>query len=378
MSTNRNILNVRLTLWFLAMGSVVALYIACGTQMPATDSQDPAGTLGVPGPPGAMGLPGPMGAPGADGDIRVYGNGSAGSKIVSADEDWQNTPPTNLMFTDFTVNAGVTLNIPSGTVIRCTGSFTNHGTIQVFLAGAGGGNPGGTPPGMIQPAIALPDPGISRRAPEVAELGDDSQFRRGSAGGAGILSLQGRFLLHPGIKAGGGGMGTFANGGGDGGCSFTVLAKTAVVNSETGTINADAFGGAEGSGGGGGGIIILASKETVTNNGALSAKGGDGGPSNAETGPGGGGGGGIINLLAPVINQGAGATTVVTGGLAGEAIANSVTTTPRWGGGGGGACRGKGGNGGHVDAGGTVTPRDAQDGGPGEVYTNLLNPSPLF
>ena len=157
-----------------------------------------------------------------------------------------------------------------------------------------------------------------------------------------------------------------------------MLARTAIVNSDTGEILADASAGLQGSGGGGGGIIILASMGSVTNNGMLSAKGGNGGDSNNTTGPGGGGGGGIINFLAPVINHGAGATELVNGGTAGAAVFQSVTSTFRWGGGGGGACRGNGGSGGHLDAGTPVTPEDAEDGDVGEVYECLYDPTPLF
>lgn len=374
MSSCKRYFSLRPIPFMLAIGLFVGLYVACGTQ-PAGNLQGPPGALGLPGP---MGLPGPAGPPGMDGATLVYGNGSAGARTIAADEDWQDTPPTNLMFTDFTVNAGITLDVPSGTVIRCSGTFTNQGTIRVRFSGATGGNPGGSPGGMIQPEVFLPHPGVSRGAAGIPEFGNDTQFRLGGGGGNGLISLQGRFLLHPGTFGGGGGFGTFAFGGGNGGEAFSVLARTAIVNGDTGSIQTDGSAGLDGSGGGGGGIIILASMASVTNNGTLSAIGGNGGPSNSTTGPGGGGGGGIINFLAPSITHGPGATELVNGGTAGAAMFQSVTATFRWGGGGGGACRGNGGSGGSLDAGAPVTPEDAEGGEPGEVYENLYDPTPLF
>jgi len=378
MASCMKFLIVRLTSMMFATGLLIGLYVACGTQMPGGNLQGPPGALGLPGPAGPMGVPGPAGPAGMDALSLVYGNSSAGARILSVDEDWQDTPPTNLMFTDFTVSAGVTLDIPSGTVIRCSGTFTNNGIIRVRFAGASGGNPSGTPSGMVQPELALPHPGVGRAGAGIPEFGDDTQFRLGGSGGNGLLSMQGRFLLHPGTFGGGGGFGTFAFGGGSGGESLRVLARTAILNSDTGEIRADGSAGLQGSGGGGGGIIILASMGSVTNNGTLSAVGGNGGPSNNTTGPGGGGGGGIINFLAPVINHGAGAMELVNGGTAGAAMFQSVTATFRWGGGGGGACRGNGGSGGHLDAGAPVTPEDAEDGDVGEVYESLYDPTPLF
>lgn len=378
MSNGRRIHLVRPASMMLASGLAIGLYVACGTQTPGGNLQGPPGALGLPGPVGPMGEAGPAGPAGVDGASLVYGNGSAGARTIAVDEDWQDTPPTNLMFTDFTVNAGVTLDVPSGTVIRCSGTFTNDGTILVRFSGASGGNPAGNPSGMIQPEIALPHPGVARGGAGIPEFGDDTQFRLGGSGGSGLLSMQGRFLLHPGTFGGGGGFGTFAFGGGGGGEAFSVLARTAIVNGDTGTIQADGSAVLQGSGGGGGGIIILASMGSVTNNGTLSVKGGDGGPSNNTTGPGGGGGGGIINFLAPVISHGPGAMELVNGGAAGAAVFQSVTATFRWGGGGGGACRGNGGSGGHLDAGTPVTPEDAEAGEAGEVYECVYDPTPLL
>ena len=51
-----------------------------------------------------------------DGIRRIYGDGSAGAKVVSSDENWNSATnrQTNLQFTDLTIESGVTLIIPSG------------------------------------------------------------------------------------------------------------------------------------------------------------------------------------------------------------------------------------------------------------------------
>src|SRR6185436_15592993 len=88
--------------------------------------------------PGTNGTNGMDGAAGGDGQLRIFGDGSAGAKTVAADEVWTGlTAPTNPQFTDVTINAGTTLTVQSGTVIRCTGTFTNNGMIVVSVAAAG-------------------------------------------------------------------------------------------------------------------------------------------------------------------------------------------------------------------------------------------------
>src|SRR5207244_3958635 len=63
--------------------------------------------------------------------ILAFGDGSAGDRLVAADEDWSDAAqlPANLQFADFIVNAGVTLTLPSGLTIRCAGFFLNRGHI---------------------------------------------------------------------------------------------------------------------------------------------------------------------------------------------------------------------------------------------------------
>jgi hypothetical protein len=74
--------------------------------------------------------PGPPGPPGTDGQLRIYGDGSAGGVKVSATTDLLTLVPNgNFQFDNLTVDATATLNVPSGTVIRCTGTFTDNGSI---------------------------------------------------------------------------------------------------------------------------------------------------------------------------------------------------------------------------------------------------------
>src|SRR5262249_49816779 len=72
-----------------------------------------------------------------------YGDASQGDVDVTATTDLYALIPTlNFQFRNFTVDAGVTLTVPSGTVLRCTGTFSNNGVITV-LPGAAGGRAGG-------------------------------------------------------------------------------------------------------------------------------------------------------------------------------------------------------------------------------------------
>jgi hypothetical protein len=335
--------------------------------------QGPAGSQGLQGETGPTGLTGPQGLAGADGQLRIYGNGSAGARVVSVSGTMDDT---NFQYTDFTVNAGVTFSVPSGTVIRCTGTFTNNGTITV-LPGCPGGQIEGTDTGQVLPNLWNPDPGISLRAPENGEIGDTT--RRGGRGGTGLSAFQAQFVLIPGPKAGGGGAGTMLGGtgaGGSGGGSLVVLAQTGIVNAGVGQILADGTMGVNGTGGGGGGVIILASPGTVTNSGIISTQGGAGNDSNNAVGPGGGGGGGIVHLLAPTIQTGGG-TINVSGGAAGAVVAN-VGSVTREGGSGGGACGGNGGDGGGT-TGGPISPANpGTNGADGYSVQSLVDPTALF
>jgi len=69
--------------------------------------------------------------------MTIFGNGSAGSKHISVDTIFD-VNEFNLQYKDFTIDATVTLTIPSGAILRCHGTFTNNGTLIVPTAAAGG------------------------------------------------------------------------------------------------------------------------------------------------------------------------------------------------------------------------------------------------
>lgn len=299
-----------------------------------------------------LGATGPQGPSGA---LALYGDGSAGAFTVSSDANLiLNSSALGGLtaeFTDFTVNAGVTLTVPSGTVIKCTGNCTINGTITVEKA-ASNGHPGiGMSPGSL------------------------------NAGGTGIASWfqSGTNFLR--IPPYGGGAGAKPNAtltGGEGGGSFAVYAQGSINISATGRIEANGVSstqtapvgiGVPGGGGGAGGLIVLVSKSTITLSGVLRANAGngsngyDGNAGNAEGG-GGGGGGGLIAMVTPTSPTITGATQT-SAGTAGQTGGASATINP---GGGGGAAIGNGGNGG-------ITGSAASAGNPGR-FIIILAPEP--
>jgi hypothetical protein len=342
-----------------------------------------AGPTGPAGPAGATGATGPSGTgsqgpAGMDGSLRIYGDGSAGSLTVATGfTDWfqdstvaQATPtPTNLSFVNLTIPAGATITVPSGTVIRCTGTFTLNGNISVMNSVLSySADFGGTPP-----VISF---GASNIAGRFGDLGDNTVTRNGGIGGKGLREIQARAFLHPGLFGGGEGAHIGVASENIGGGSFTVLAQGAIVIGSTGSISVNAFSlsVADGAGGGAGGVLILASKTSVTNQGAIHADGLRGSQSNLDIGAGGGGGGGIVHLLAPTIT--AGTITVAAGGAGTPGAVGSVTANPRSGGGGGGACGGDGGVGGAVNT--TGDPLAGTAGSAGRILLSHVDPTPLY
>jgi hypothetical protein len=262
------------------------------------------GTNGATGPTGSAGpagAQGPTGATGATGTASIYGDGSDGAtgpcNIVISTNWITSSPTTGIQCTNFSISTGVTLNVPSGTVIRATGTATISGTLTVgdatvptSIASSGGA-------GWVATVPVFPGGGIAFPA----------------------LTL--RKLLRPGPFGGGPGgvdTGFFGVGGG----TVTILSAGAMTIGPSGVINANGGNGAgDGTniadGGGGGGFVILGSKTSVTNAGAINAKGGNGAagnPGNFTTS--GGGGGGVIHLLGPSVIAG---TQTVTGGNGGGA-----------------------------------------------------------
>jgi hypothetical protein len=230
---------------------------------------------------------------------------------VTSNTDWTVTPPTdgNFQFADCDIDVGVTLTVPSGTVIRCSGHFLNDGNVIV-------------------------DFGV----PQLIWAGNLDSFpaERGLAmnvpGRGGLLTGARAFpeavlrtILKPGPFAGGNGErgnGSPDNHGGAGGGSLTIIAQDFLAN--TGLIAADGGDAVDptcncgASGGGGGGFIILAAGANIINVGTISSTGGDGGDAEAtgDDHGGGGGGGGVIHFLSQNANS-VGGTLNLAGGAPG-------------------------------------------------------------
>ena len=346
------------------------LLLACGSE-DASGAAGGDGTLGQSGPPGAAGPvgatgSGAAGAPGADGAFAVYGNGSAGAKTVAAELTLNEA---NTQYTDFTVNVGTTLYVPSGTTIRATGTFTNKGAIIAYGGATGWVLPGGE---------WFLDNGMAATGAWAGSgtVGNATATRSGNAGGRGRTDYGAMFLLSPPLKAGGaGGNGYLCSYPNVGGGSVRIVAKGAFTNG--GAIRADGgasgCGNGSGNGGGGGGMIILASQTSIVSTGAISASGGEGQPSDGHNGPGGGGGGGLIHLLAPTVTEG---TLTPAGGVAGAVGATITAGSDRSGGSGGGGSIGHGGRGGDVQT--TGVPSAAEAGQVGVSYVTRTDPTSLL
>ncbi|HEY1011821.1 MAG TPA: hypothetical protein VGE07_03895, partial [Herpetosiphonaceae bacterium] len=272
----------------------------------------------------------------------AYGDGSAGALTVSVGNTLDLSTvagvnslagKANLQFTNITI-AG-TLIVPSGTVLRATGSVAISGTVTVLPAAQDNGT-------------FSPHQGIAM-APAASVQG-----------GVGLALLQAAALVEPELYGGGGGARPATNSGGAGGGAFAIYAQGAIrvfaggivqANGQAG-VNPNTAGlGIVGAGGGGGGVVVLLCKGTLTLNGSVLANGGagasgfDGNGGNTDGG-GGGGGGGVVHLLAPSIS--------VTGAAqanGGPAGANAGTGATINSGGGGGAAGGSGGNGGSTATG---------------------------
>jgi len=354
-------------------------------QAGANGSDGVDGFDGSNGVDGTDGVDGVDGADGIDGTLRIYGDGGAGAYTVSVNTNWVSNPPANaidkmLMFTDFTIMPGATLTIPGGLTIRCTGTFTNGGTLAVAPSTAPSSrgpqiNTGGSDRGYI-PSYT----GISSFPASIGDYGSNTGVRNGGPGGTGLTAFEASRVLAATREAGGAGAhGAISNLTGQrGGGGVVVLAHGAISNGLLGLIQANAQpgginpAGSGGFGGGAGGVVVLASHVSINNAGSIEAKGGDGGPSGAGDATGGGGGGGIVHLLAPTVTS---TGSMVVNGGAGGAIIGTITAGFRAGGGGGGGCGGKGGTGGNA---GTTTSTAAGSGDPGHGLISTVDPAPLF
>ena len=239
------------------------------------------------------GPPGATGPAGADGQLRIFGDGSAGALEVPADaEDY--TLGENRQYTDLIIAAGAEVSLASGTVIRCTGSFINNGTVRIRVS-AYGEQRRGIDPDLLHQPTAPAHPGAARAAAGGGDIRNDflSSVDYG-LGGIGLEQDSARSLRFPGPHGGGGGGCTRVAGcrAPHGGGTLLVLCRGKIENH--GIIFADgASAGPADGGGGGGGIIILASADSIVNgaDGTLRTAGGKGGDATSGSGSGGGGGG---------------------------------------------------------------------------------------
>ncbi len=347
-------------------GSIVAVPITSLCDRRRTDitgsfigPQGASGPVGPAGEAGPQGIAGPQGEPGVGGD--PYGDGSGGDILPTFPDTFLNGNVSH-QFRNFTVPSGITLEIPSGTVIRCTGDVTIAGTLRVRSFCKGGFvSMSGPVAGGSCIQVRLPGSGATA-ASATSDLDGE--------GGAALSFYSVKNILHPGPFGGGGGASsTNIPSENDGGGTVTIIAKGVITNS--GLIAADGVGGSTtnsllGQGGGGGGIIILASKEEIVNTGTISVRGGDGNASRDFSGrsifPGGGGGGGIIRLISPSVTS-SGALDVRQGN--GGTVFFPLAQTTWVGGGGGGASGGDGGRGG-------------LQGSPGIALQVIADPTSLF
>ncbi len=326
----------------------------------APGAAGPAGPQGAVGPAGATGATGATGAPG---NLRVYGSGSGGFRNITASGDLTDD---DTEYTSFNVAAGVTLTVPSGVVIRCTGGFSNAGTIVV-----GNGATPGTAPDAYTPEVA-PGAGLAfGPSGNGISVATNANVHGGFAGGS--LGVAARRLMVRGPLGGGAGGGCYAGAGGSGGGAFAVVAQGDVNN--LGTIKANGVDGSFGGGGGAGGLIVLMSATSVRNSAAssLQVAGGAGGVSNFNNTAGGGGAGGVIHLISPSVTNPA-SLYYISGGAPGSNSAATSVSTNHGSGGAGGSFVNPGGAGASA-----VTGMAAANGGSGAIYSSqVTDPSGYF
>jgi len=346
--------------------------------------QGPAGPTGATGAAGAAGEQGAQGAAGAagvdgsDGMDAAWGDGSAGdfllesvSYVLAID---------NQQYDDFTVPAGTTLHVPSGTIIRCKGTFTNAGTIDVLGPAQSSVRKDQTP-STVDAAITLPLVGVALAPAGLGDLGAGGAAHAGGEAAAGLDTSTDSYrnITRPMIVFGGSGGPGQGGGsrGGSGGGGLAVYCEGAIVN--TGLIAVRGNAGATESGGGGGGVVILASKTSVTNSGTdtIDVSGGDGTDAEGSTGACGGGGGGLVHILAPVINVPAESVNVDGGSGGTGGLAVTVSGASWAGGSSGGASVGTSGAGGAVNDDGSAAA--AGNGMPGVLVKRIVsNPAGLL
>ena len=359
----------------------------------AIGATGPAGPAGATGPTGSIGQTGSTGNAGEDGQLRVYGDGSAGPLTVSSNTNWSN-PPTgnNYYFSDVTISSGGTLTVPSGTVIRSTGNFAVNGTIFVSPANL-------YEKGILQTTPPWDGLDVTGHATEGFNGADPDPALPAHIGygGGGLNSIvRAAFIARPALAGGGaGGFGTIGvypqpQAMSAGGAVF-IYARGQVLIAASGSISADAedkqgLPPPHGGGGAGGGLIVIASPASITNTGSISAHGGigdDGYMQSSVTGgadfhgASGGGGGGLVHLISPSIVQG---TVDVSGGAGGTSVASPDSYSKAYTGGAGGGAFGYGGDVANIDARTStiVTQSAGHAGSSGAVIQTIADPAPML
>lgn len=312
--------------------------------------------------------PPPAGGGGGGGGANEYGDGSAGDIVVAAGATidvsnagtgWEALAAgANPMFRNITING--TLIVPSGTVLRASGTITveNTGTITVSTG--------------TSSTVGSAEKGLSVRA---AGASDQNGLALSAA------AAQRLFRTPSTLTGGSGQKGTTSTGApGNAGGSVLLVAQGAIAI--RGTVQANGEAGSNGggttrqmgSGGGAGGLVVVASNTTVTVAGTISANGGNGSdgraavpPSTSDESGGGGGGGGIIHLLAPVAPVVTG-TLAANGGTRGADVVSALPNQSSSGAGGG-----FGGNGGvGALSGPEGTAAKQTDGSVGRIFTTVI------
>lgn len=238
-----------------------------------------------------------------------FGSGSDGSLTISSSTTHAKG---EYHYTDFTLNSGQTLGCTSSSdahlIIRCTGTCTIAGTIDLDGDGADGG--AGT-------------------TGSAAGAGGDASF--GGAGGSGgcdgAATGRGGHIYNTNTSISGGASRTSATQDGEAGdavssnsrLELALLHKMYISDSYT-TGGAGGGGGtgasvAGGDGGQGGGVIIIIADTIDFQAGAIITADGTAGGYSANDGGGGGGGGGAVILIGKTITNNG--TITVTGGAAG-------------------------------------------------------------
>jgi hypothetical protein len=331
-------------------------------------SRCPSGFTRVINTDSFKGADGSSGANGQDGSLAIYGDGSSGDVVFSSSAAFD---APLAQYNNCTVNSGVTLTLSHGTTMRCAGSITINGTINIEVGEYGGLLEAQTPAVLGHPAIQGFTSSIARAPAQHPEYGNNGNDRFGGRGATAWGSNTLKAIINPGLRGGSTGSGALVSSStpGLGGGVVRIISRGIILISASGQITANGTAGGVGAGGGAGGVIILGSKTSISNSGSISALGANGGSSDALTGVGGGGGGGIIHFVAPSIVAG---TTDVSGGSAGTNTGN-VTANPRSAGGGGGASGGSGGFGASVLT--TNSQTGQQSGTDGVVFQSTTDPT---